>query len=131
MCGTEALAAPEVFRHFSPCADYIIDKQAQSDTLVQELAMLREFCSVRYGMVKIGTEGGAMVEVVADRHMTKGPKDIVLDGGKKVTVTVDEHDGYHAKGSVNGTNFFDLIKTARIGFVINGLHVIVLHENRV
>lgn len=93
--------------------------------------MIREFSHVYYGPVKIGTEGGAMVEVIADRHMTKGPKDVDLGGGKKVTVIVDEHDGYHAKGSVDGENLFDLVKTARVDFVINGIPITVLHENRI
>lgn len=93
--------------------------------------MIREFSHVCYGAVKIGTEGGAMVEVVADRHMTKGPKNVDLGDGKKVTVIVDEHDGYHTKGSIDGKNLFDLIKTARVGFVINGIPITVLHENRI
>ena len=93
--------------------------------------MLREFSRpCNYGLVKIGAEGGAMVEVVADRHMTKGPKEVDLGDGKKVTITVDVHDGYHATGSVTGGRNFDLIKTARTNFAINGVTFTVLHENR-
>lgn len=93
--------------------------------------MLIEFSrACNYGPVKIGAEGGAMVEVVADRHMTKGPKEIELSDGKKVVVAVDVHDGYHATGSVAGGGSFDLIKTAQVSFTINGARFTVLHENR-
>ncbi len=71
-----------------------------------------------------------MVEVVADRHMTKGPKEIVLGDGKKVTISVDVHDGYHATGSVEGGGSFDLIKKASTNFIINGAGYTVQHENR-
>ena len=93
--------------------------------------MLSEFSrGCYYGPVKIGAEGGAMVEVVADRHMTKGPKIIDLGDGKTIMVTVDIHDGYHAAGSVKGAGAFDLVKKASREIVINGTVVTVLHENR-
>ena len=93
--------------------------------------MLREFSrACNYGPVKIGTEGGAMIEVVTDWHVTKGPKDVDLGDGKKIAVTVDEHDGYHARGSVDEEDFFDLVKTARVGLVVNGVSITILHEKR-